>query len=164
MNAPRIAHFIRRCGLGICRLAKPFVPEDEARKDLRRLLSSCDWQEKLETQTDRQMAQILAQTFSFDIGTKEDAVIGEAVDRLARSPLGVNLFDANGSRIFGIALSVRLIPNGICDGCGNIGYVCDRSLLCLYCLGLKVSVETWRRKLSQTLRTRFASPVWNPKS
>lgn len=157
MNAPRIASFIRKCGLAVCRLAKPFTEESGAVKTVSVLMKEAQWSEKLESITDREMASIVARVFDFPWGTEKSAVIGEVVDRLSRSALGSNRLEDNGRRIFGIALNVRLLPGMACDGCHSIGYVCDRSRLCLYCLGLKVSVEARRQKLSRTLRGHFAT-------
>lgn len=157
MNAPRIAKVIRKCGLFICRLAKPFVPESEGEKHINNLLKEVRWQDKLEGCTDRDMAKIVARVLDFPWGTEKSAVVCEVVDRLSRSPLGSNRLDDHGRRIFGIALNVRLLPNQFCDGCHGWGYVCDRSRLCLYCLGVKIGMEVCRQKATSTLRTRFVS-------
>lgn len=158
MNAPALAYYIRRCGVFICKLAKPFTPETESQKQVRNLMSFVRWQDQLEDRTDREIGMLAARIFGeFEIGTEKDALMGEIVDRLTRSPLGANCLDGQGNRVFGIPLIIRLIPNTACDGCHNIGYVCDKSRLCPYCIGLKVSVETRRQKLTGTLRSRFAA-------
>ena len=53
-------------------------------------------------------------------------------------------------------LLVRLTHNRSCVGCGATGYCCDRTMLCLYCLGLKLAVECRKCKLGSTLAMRFA--------
>jgi hypothetical protein len=53
-------------------------------------------------------------------------------------------------------LIVRLIPNQRCTGCGGHGYCEAKTLLCLFCFGLKVSVESRKRKLVSTMAQRFA--------
>lgn len=52
---------------------------------------------------------------------------------------------------------LRLHPNGRCHGCSAIGYVDEKTLLCLYCVALKINVEVRKRKLTTTLSQRFAS-------
>ena len=42
-----------------------------------------------------------------------------------------------------------------CEGCAAIGYVEEKTGLCLYCFGLKVNVERRKRKLEETARARF---------
>ena len=53
-------------------------------------------------------------------------------------------------------LVIRLMPNGRCTGCSAVGYVDEKCLLCLYCLGLKVNVGMRKQKLTSTLTGRFA--------
>lgn len=53
-------------------------------------------------------------------------------------------------------LIIRLIPNSRCCGCSCVGYTDEKTLLCLYCLSLKINVETRKRKLTSTLAGRFA--------
>lgn len=156
MNAPRLAKFIRKTGFFIAKLARPFTPECDSEKLARALIETLHWEDKLSDRTDREIGQIAARFYNFAFTTKEGALMSEIIDRLTRSPLGTNRLDARGERVFGIALNVRLVPNVVCDGCHSIGYACEKSRLCLYCLGLKVSVETRRQRLSQTLRGRFA--------
>lgn len=151
MNAPRIAKAIRRCGLAVCRLAKPFTPRSEEEKLVQDLLSEAQWSSQLDQRTDREIGTLAARMMDFEPGTVQSSLLTELIDRLVRSPGGPNTLDDRGNRIFGIALNVRLIPNIACDGCHSIGYVCDRSRLCLYCLGLKVSVERRRQMLTMVL-------------
>jgi hypothetical protein len=51
---------------------------------------------------------------------------------------------------------LRLIPNGRCEGCGRVGRVDRRSILCGYCATLKLETEDRKHKLTGTLHTRFA--------
>jgi hypothetical protein len=53
-------------------------------------------------------------------------------------------------------LIVRLVDNQRCAGCGAPGFCCERTLLCLYCLALKVNYESRKRKLASTMAQRFA--------
>jgi hypothetical protein len=53
-------------------------------------------------------------------------------------------------------LIIRLMPQGRCTGCAAVGYVCQRTLLCLTCLDLKIKVSTRKQKLTSTLAGRFA--------
>lgn len=160
MNAPRIAKFIRRCGLAVCKLAKPFTPTSEEAKFFRKLISEVDWHTKLQDKTDREIGKIAARIFGFEYGTQEEALISELVDRMMRSTAGANRLDGHGNRLIGISpgcvLVFRMLPNLYCDQCRNIGYVCEKSHLCLHCLGIKVSVEVRREKLTGTLRARNA--------
>jgi hypothetical protein len=158
MNAPRIARFIRRSAINFSKLARPFTPESDSEKWMKNFLNDAYWMDKLECCSDRQMGLLVARIFSDEsFGTEKSGVICEVMNRLSRSPLGSNRLDDAGRKIFGIALNVRLIPGIGCDGCHSIGYVCDKTRLCLYCLGLKVSVEERRQKLTGTLRGRFAT-------
>lgn len=51
---------------------------------------------------------------------------------------------------------LHLIPNCRCEGCGRIGRVDRRSILCCWCAGLKLETEDRKHKLDGTLHTRFA--------
>ena len=53
-------------------------------------------------------------------------------------------------------LVIRLVPHGRCEGCGALGHVCQRTLLCLTCLDLKIRVTMRKQKLTSTLAGRFA--------
>jgi hypothetical protein len=51
---------------------------------------------------------------------------------------------------------LRMIPHGRCEGCGRIGRVDRRSILCGYCATLKLETEDRKHKLDGTLHGRFA--------
>lgn len=51
---------------------------------------------------------------------------------------------------------LRMIPHGRCEGCGRIGRVDRRSLLCGYCATLKLETEDRKHKLEGTMYARFA--------
>lgn len=55
-----------------------------------------------------------------------------------------------------MVLLVRLIPDQRCAGCAGHGYCEEKTLLCLFCFGVKVSVESRKRKLASTMAQRFA--------
>jgi hypothetical protein len=54
-------------------------------------------------------------------------------------------------------LKLSLWPNCRCHGCGAIGYVEVKTILCLYCFGLRVKVEERKNKLQSTLSRIFAA-------
>jgi hypothetical protein len=57
-----------------------------------------------------------------------------------------------------MVLLLRLIPNKRCTGCSAVGYCEEKTLLCLYCYGLKINVERRKQKLvSSIVWLRFAS-------
>lgn len=53
-------------------------------------------------------------------------------------------------------LVLRFIDNQRCQGCGAIGWVEEKALLCFQCKGLQIEVEARKQKLTGTLRYRFA--------
>ena len=60
-------------------------------------------------------------------------------------------------------LLVKLIPNKICIGCACHGYVEEKTCLCCACFGIKIAVEERKRKLSSTMRQRYAGMGMSPK-
>lgn len=51
---------------------------------------------------------------------------------------------------------MRLEDDRKCSGCSAIGYVEVKTQACLYCLGLRLAVQRRKRKLDETVRSRFA--------
>ena len=52
-------------------------------------------------------------------------------------------------------MTIRLLPNRSCSGCGDIRHVESKTLLCCYCFGLALAVAERKKKLEGTLRQKF---------
>ena len=51
---------------------------------------------------------------------------------------------------------IRVTQGLRCHGCGSCSYVDRKTLLCLYCLGLRLEVNRRKDNLEMTLAGRFA--------
>jgi hypothetical protein len=55
------------------------------------------------------------------------------------------------------AVTIRLIPDQRCSGCGACNTYCDENtLLCCFCLGLKLNIYVRVLNLTTTAAERFA--------
>lgn len=152
MNAPRIAKFLRKAGLFIAKLARPFTSEDESERQYRNIIQSVQRSGDYESLTDYQIGKVAARIIDIPFTHPHSAVIGEMIDRLMRSKRGSNRLTDEGKRMIGLSpglpILVRLVPNLFCDECGAIGYIDDKANLCLHCLAVRVKIESHRQKIS----------------
>jgi Zn finger protein HypA/HybF involved in hydrogenase expression len=54
-------------------------------------------------------------------------------------------------------LVVRFVKGLRCEGCGDTGWVDEKSMYCPACLGIYLKVEERKEKLQSTLRVKFAA-------
>jgi len=146
--------------LFITRFAKWFDPPEKEEEFAESFFKSIMWSDAFEHYTDRQVGKLATRILTSKMGTKEEALLAEISLRLQRSPAGPCHTDSNGKPIFNYVPVLRLVPAGLyrCDGCGATDRPVDEALHnCLYCLGLKYSVEVRRDKLANTLRRNHAN-------
>jgi hypothetical protein len=157
-NSSWLAHKVRRSGIAIAKLAHLFTRKNEEEEFVRAFFRMADWGSKLDGLSDRQLGRVGSRIFGFEMGTKEDALISEILDRLARSTAGPNRFEDQQRPYRGAALFVKLV-RGVCDKCHRVGYVDTKVFLCPWDLAAKIITEERVQKLRTTVGPSATRPA-----
>jgi hypothetical protein len=88
---PKLAHAIRRAGLGICKLARRFTPLNEEQKFLQEFLDrgqkSCQWMDRFNPLTDKEIAVLIGHSIvdKYEEATYEQELLLQSTMRLRRA-------------------------------------------------------------------------------